>query len=88
MLLQRLATGATGVKQARYRRGPTRGSEALLVSAPDPFYTYTYAHAQGKGRGRKERVWGHGLALDGSWNVNNFICGQILRIQSAIIVRT
>ena len=31
MLLQRLATGATGVKQARYRRG---GSEAL------------YAHAQ------------------------------------------
>ena len=34
MLLQRLATGATGVKQARYRRGPTRDSEAL------------YAHAQ------------------------------------------
>ena len=34
MLLQRLATGATGVKQAIYRRGPTRGSEAL------------YAHAQ------------------------------------------
>ena len=33
-LLQRLATGATGVKQARYRRGPARGSEAL------------YAHAQ------------------------------------------
>ena len=30
MLLQRLATGATGVKQARYRRGPTRGSEALV----------------------------------------------------------
>ena len=30
MLLQRLATGATGVKQARYRRGPTRGSEALI----------------------------------------------------------
>ena len=24
MLNQRLATGATGVKQARYRRGPTR----------------------------------------------------------------
>ena len=37
MLLQRLATGATGVKQARYRRGPTRGSEAL------------YAHAQYNG---------------------------------------
>ena len=30
MLLQRLATGATSVKQARYRRRPTRGSEALL----------------------------------------------------------
>ena len=30
MLLQRLATGATGVKQARYRQGPTRGSEALV----------------------------------------------------------
>ena len=30
MLLQRLATGATGVKQARYRRGSTRGSEALV----------------------------------------------------------
>ena len=31
ILLQRLATGATGVKQARYRRGPTQGSEALYV---------------------------------------------------------
>ena len=30
MLLQRLATGATGVKQARHRQGPTRGSEALV----------------------------------------------------------
>ena len=30
ILLQRLATGATGVKQARYRRGSTRGSEALV----------------------------------------------------------
>ena len=29
MLLQKLATGANGVKQARYRRRPTRGSEAL-----------------------------------------------------------
>ena len=26
MLLQRLATGATGMKQARYRRGPTRAA--------------------------------------------------------------
>ena len=32
MLLQRLATGATGVKQARYRRRPTRGSEALVLA--------------------------------------------------------
>ena len=30
MMLQKLATGATGVKQARYRRRPTRGSEALV----------------------------------------------------------
>ena len=35
MLLWRLATGATGVKQARYRRGPTRGSAR-----------HSYAHAQ------------------------------------------
>ena len=35
MMLQRLATGATGVKQARYRRRPTRGSEA-----------HSHAHAQ------------------------------------------
>ena len=34
MLLQRLATGATGVKQARYRRGPTRAVR------------HSYAHAQ------------------------------------------
>ena len=30
MLLQRLATGETGVKQARYRRRPTRGSDTLV----------------------------------------------------------
>ena len=35
MLLQRLATGATGVKQARYRRGPTHGAAR-----------HSYAHAQ------------------------------------------
>ena len=29
MMLQRLVTGATGVTQARYRRRPTRDSEAL-----------------------------------------------------------
>ena len=34
MLLQRLATGATGVKQARYRRRPTRAAR------------HSYAHAQ------------------------------------------
>ena len=34
MLLQRLATGATGVKQARYRQGPTRAAR------------HSYAHAQ------------------------------------------
>ena len=43
MLLQRLATGATGVKQARYRRRPTRGSEALVracaVSSLSILYT-------------------------------------------------
>ena len=30
ILLQRVATGATGVKQARYRRRPTRGSDTLV----------------------------------------------------------
>ena len=30
MFLQRLATGATGVKQAGYRRRPTRGSEPFV----------------------------------------------------------
>ena len=34
MLLQRLSTGATGVKQARYRRGPTQAAR------------HSYAHAQ------------------------------------------
>ena len=34
MLLQRLATGATDVKQARYRQGPTRAAR------------HSYAHAQ------------------------------------------
>ena len=36
MLPQRLATGATGVKLARYRRGPTRYGAAR----------HSYAHAQ------------------------------------------
>ena len=39
MLLQRLATGATGVKQARYRRRPTRGSEALVRACAVSIYT-------------------------------------------------
>ena len=34
MMLQRLATGATGVKQARYRRRPTRGSEVYFAVDP------------------------------------------------------
>ena len=36
MLLQRLATGASGVKQARYRQGSTRAAR------------HSYAHAQYK----------------------------------------
>ena len=43
MLLQRLATGATGVKQARYRRGPTRGSEALVRACA--VYTQVYGRS-------------------------------------------
>ena len=39
MLLQRLATDATGVKQARYRRRPTRGSEALVRTHMRSIYT-------------------------------------------------
>ena len=39
MMLQRLATGATGVKQARYRRRPTRGSEALVRACAVYIYT-------------------------------------------------
>ena len=35
MMLQRLATGANGVKQARYRRRPTRGAAK-----------HSHAHAQ------------------------------------------
>ena len=42
MSLQRLATGATGVKQARYRRMPTRGSEALYAHAH--IYTACWMH--------------------------------------------
>ena len=41
MMLQRLATGATGVKQARYRRRPTRGSEALVRACA--VYTQRYS---------------------------------------------
>ena len=32
MMLQRLATGANGVKQARYRRRPTRGTRTRMRS--------------------------------------------------------
>ena len=52
MLLQRLATGATGVKQARYRQGPL------------PVYTgaarHSYAHAQYI---HSHCVYGRSLAL-------------------------
>ena len=41
MMLQRLATGATGVKQARYRRRPTWGSEALVRACA--VYTQRYS---------------------------------------------
>ena len=52
MLLQRLAAGATGVKQARYRRGPTRGSETLIRACA--VYTQpVYSHC----------VYGRSLAL-------------------------
>ena len=43
MLLQRLATGATGVKQARYRRRPTRGSEALVCACAQRECVYVCA---------------------------------------------
>ena len=52
MLLQRLSTGATGVKLARYRRGPTRGSEALLRACA--VYSLSIAIV---------RVYGRSLAL-------------------------
>ena len=43
MLLQRLATGETSVKQARYRRGATWGSEAL-VRACTVYTQPVYSH--------------------------------------------
>ena len=49
MYLQRLATGATGVKQARYRRGPTHGAAR-----------HSYAHAQYI---HSHCVYGRSLAL-------------------------
>ena len=48
MMLQRLATGATGVKQARYRRRPTRGSEALARACAvytQPVYRIPYGRS-------------------------------------------
>ena len=44
MMLQRLATGATGVKQARYRRRPTRGSEARMRSIYTTLVYIMYVH--------------------------------------------
>ena len=43
MMLQRLATDATGVKQAGYRRRPTRGSEALVHACA--VYTQRYMNS-------------------------------------------
>ena len=55
MLLQRLATGATGVKQARYRRRPTRAARHSYAHAQylytQPVYTVHYC------------VYGRSLAL-------------------------
>ena len=49
MLLQRLATGATGVKQARYRRGPTRtgqrGTRTRMRSFVLICHTHEYIHS-------------------------------------------
>ena len=45
MMLQRLATGATDVKQARYRRRPTRGSEALVRACAVLYTTLVYVHS-------------------------------------------
>ena len=42
MLLQRLATGANGVKQARYRRRPTRGTRTRMRSI---YTTLVYVHS-------------------------------------------
>ena len=38
MLLQRLATGATGVKQARYRQGPTQALVRACAVYTQPVY--------------------------------------------------
>ena len=69
-LLQRLATGATGVKQARYRRGPTRGSEAL------------YAHAQYN----TQPVDGGMVAIEGPWHLLfNAWCNACIRIPPRVL---
>ena len=50
-----------------------------LGFSPRPFLYADLCACAGKGEGQER---------NGSWNVNNFICGQILCIQSAIILRT
>ena len=45
MMLQRLATGATGVKQARYRRRPTRGTRTRMCSIYTTLVYIMYVHS-------------------------------------------
>ena len=55
-MLQRLATGSTGVEQARYRRSSTRGSEASHAHAQ-------YIHSLSIGICIYHCVYGRSLAL-------------------------
>ena len=49
MLLQRLATGATGMKQARYKRGPTytgqRGTRTRMRSIQPVYSHWVYGRS-------------------------------------------
>ena len=76
MLLQRLATGATGVKQARYRRGPTRGTRTRMRSI-QPVYSHC--------------VYGRSLALavqyetvHGVYEFRRGFCTLVLSLESVL----
>ena len=74
MLLQRLATGATAVKQARYRRRPTRpvrGSEAL-VRACAVYAQPVYGHC----------MYGRSLALAVQYEFRRGFCIFVLSLLS------